>query len=222
MNMGKNYKAIVWAMFACGLVAHAEPSGDAGHFPADTFPDTRGQRYSEVLEMLGEPSISAAINTVDAYRFSYIHAFDDALAVRVQGDGESSYTLYGTVYTADSSITNELKRTTKILEPEEVGEVKRLLRKCRFWKKPVDWRYTWKMKLLRKIRIVPQAQLDGSSWLMEANEDGFYHVVDEWVGGRDEDYVALCEYFVEISGLKPSEPEKHSYFRKMARKQKEK
>ena len=214
--MGKNYSWIILILFSLCFGGYAESFDKGSYFPEGTFPDDRGERYSEILKTLEEPSVKVTANEGDMYRFLFVHAFDDVLAVRVQGGGSDPYVLHGIIYTKISSTDQEISRVEKVLTSHEFEEIKNLLQKSKFWRKPVDWRFKWYVRMLRWISIVPQSQVDGSQWIMEVKEGSQYHVVDEWSGGQNKHYRTLCRYFVELAELKSPEIREHLYFDNIA------
>jgi len=182
------------------LLSHVPTDSPAHYFPArtiDTYPrsdDYIVRCYSDELVKLHEPSLfeSAKDNQNETYRFTYLRAFNEPIAIRmvVQPDGLASLHVKRAPRKNGKKILPAVDQTIT-LSKEEVDSVLARVSQSNFW-------------TLSPQR--EQAGLDGSAWIVEGVKDGKYHLIVRW-SPRKGDFRKIGLLFLKKSKLNLSDEE---------------
>ena len=155
--------------------------------------DHRDHRYSENLRGLKEPIIFNQKNK-SVYRFLFLHSMcypSCPLSIRIEKN-DTSYSLhYARLENSDNK--REFKEEQKVLSKDQWNKFLSLIEIADYWN-------------LSTNEIVPknEARMDGARYIIEAIDNGKYHVVDRWSPySTTYDKFAKCAgYLIELSGLK--------------------
>lgn len=166
--------------------ANLAPHGEReGYFPAGIFNDEREdldnftrEWYGNELDLLDEPSLYELSNdeSKTAYRFLYLRSFHPAIAIRIELEEDKTGKLY--VKNGD-----EYKQSS--LSTIKTGQIFEELDRSILWKLSSTIEYSG---------------LDGAHWIIEAVENGQYHLVDRWAPKYG--YIRrIGLYFLEVGGV---------------------
>ena len=126
------------------------------------------QWYSKSLTYLREPSVFDPVNSVhDSYRFTYLRAFSEPIAVRlvVQNDGTAELHLKRGEHLEYMGKRQPFLDESRMLTKEETAACISAIEQSGFWAD--DPKRT-------------QTGTDGSDWIFEGRKSGNYHVVVRW------------------------------------------
>jgi hypothetical protein len=166
---------------------------DTPFFPDDAFNGFAVKWYAHHLKAMKEPSlwkVSQKDRSATVYRFLWLPTFHHPISVRlvkssdsavlhiVKLDGRGGYEPGGI------SVLKSNKLTDK-----QWDEFKRRLDKAKFWKMPTG------------EEEAEGIVLDGDRLILEGVLDGKYHVVHRNSPNSGSDYVKLCQFLLDRSGL---------------------
>jgi len=159
----------VFAIVAFSIHGHAQ------FFPKSSLDmggdDFKATWYSAQLHALEDPSLFALSKQGEAesYRFLWLRTFHHPISVRVDRQGDGSWTLTTKVangpggYSPGKLTTN----TSRKLTTQEALSFLSKVQNVEFWNAPNP--------------INDQTGTDGSQWIIEGVKTGHYHVMDRWM-----------------------------------------
>jgi len=142
------------------------------YFPPQTFAGQVGDlqvhwfsRYLHALEQ--KPLWSPALKNEHTYRITVLPAFSapQAVVLTVLADGSGQIGYYAT----ESTRMRLGVATADAISAQEVADFTSSLDQIQFWQLPTE---------------VPQRGFDGAEWILEAVQDGKYHLVHRWCPGK--------------------------------------
>ncbi len=163
------------------------------YFPAHVFSDRSdsdsfiNQWYSKHLRAMQEPSLFPAQPGAEVYRFTWLRTFSNPMVFRlnVVKDGTASLAVKRANgkggYEPGTIDLNE----TLALNAETVAKLQYELRRMDFWNKPA------------RLKTIG---MDGAQWIVEANANGNYKLVDRWTES-DGDLQDWCRSLIALSGV---------------------
>ena len=168
------------------------------YFPPQTFTDRAAELrivwYSRGLYALGEkPLWSSSADAETTYRFTHFGAFTPpkTMILRVQPDGKARINLKATTRDRDSV---QLDETADITQ-SRLNAFLDLLNQAHFWNMPTD--------------PPPSRTLghDGADWMLEAVQNGAYHVVVRWCpdarrAAEEGAFADAARFLFELAGHK--------------------
>ena len=133
--------------------------------PIDEF---EAEWFSNELRAAGEPSLYLASQTpvgrsTETYRFTWLRSFHPKVTVRVDKTGTGAWRL--DARRSSGGTEQSPARLKRILRPSEEADLARVRLKSRVLDLPP-----------RDCR----GGMDGSRWIIEANERGTYHFANRW------------------------------------------
>ena len=158
---------------SCGAFADNVTETRSEFFPKGVFDDHSNvddlvrNWYSKQLRGLEESSLYPPKQDVEVYRFTWLRTFHNPLVFRFTVLKDGSGTL--TVKRANGAggyepgVIDLRKEIT--LSNERVKELKKRLDDMSYWEKPT------------RLDIMG---MDGAQWIVEANANGKYKIVDRW------------------------------------------
>lgn len=165
---------------------------DKPFFPDDVFDDFNVEWYAQHLKAMREPSLwrlSQKDHSATVYRFLWLPTFHHSISVRILKSSDSAVLhivkLDGRGGYEPGGIS-VLK--TKKLTDRQWDEFKRRLDKAKFWKMPTEDEEEF-------------LGTDGDELIFEGVLDGKYHVVHRHSPDSGSDYVELCRFLLDQSGL---------------------
>ena len=172
---------------------HVCPSKSDGeyYFPngalnqADERSDTfiRGW-YSSQLTAMAEPSLSCGLRPGQEYRFTWLRTFHHPVVVRVsQNQGRVSLTAIELNGAGGYEPGKVLRRKEATLSNAQFRDLQAALAGASFWSIPTT---------------EENSGLDGAEWIVEASDNGRYHVVVRW-SPNDGPIHALGMQFLKIA-----------------------
>jgi len=194
------------------VAASCPKSPGVRYFPEATFVPFVEEWYSKKLVAMGEPSLSCGVlEDAETYRFLWIPAFLDSVAVRVfrRGDdygleavilgpghyvpGADRYDLpsLDRYYPGDVS-----RRVTRALSRDEWQTVIARLDEIQFWQMRPTGCYFVPCDLRGG-----NSDADGARWIVEARRNGRYHIVDR-LYGPDSTLRSVGRLFTNLANLK--------------------
>ena len=182
------------------LLSATPASPQRTFFPNDVFSGYRlgnsfaVEWYSRDLKALDEPSLwelSQRDKQAVAYRFLWIRAFDNPIAVRVTispngaGDVVIKVSNGAGGYGPGHPVQNE----SRALTTTDVADLMARIQSTDFWKIPT-------------AESMKGVGMDGAEWVLEGVSDGNYHVVTRWSPEKGS-YRKLCLFFIhDLARLK--------------------
>jgi hypothetical protein len=147
--------------------------------------------YSKHLEAMNEPIIYSNSCFERVYRFLWLRSFDDPITVRIQKtDGKVKLFWKRTGgsggYDPGSLIVDKQKK----LSIEKWNDFISMIEAIDYWSKP-----TVNNEMLGK---------DGARWILEASDNGKYHIVDRW-SMQAPKFRETCLYLINLTDLKIDE-----------------
>lgn len=168
-----------------------DSASDSYHFPVGTFREEYSGAdkfvrdwYSKHLMAMNEVSLSCGEAVFsEAYRFLWLRAFHQPIAVRISRIGDT-YALQAIRRGYDPG--DIVREEPKALTATEWRRFKAALETANFWKEPTE---------PPPNGIVG---LDGAQWIFEGRLDN-YHIVDRW--SPHDAFQELGLVFIDLAGL---------------------
>lgn len=158
------------------------PVGEGYYWPVEAKPGF----YARALARMNEPSLFCGDQSVESYRFLWLHVWARPVAVRVSrtasGVELEAVELSGSGGYDPGAVAQRVKRQ---LSDAEWQEMQQMLIRADFWRLPT-----------KSERI----GADGAVWVVEGRRANGYHSVDRW-WPDDANYIALGRLFMRLSGL---------------------
>lgn len=173
---------------------------------ADTkyFPDGSEHWYPQHLEAMKEPSLydRRENQNIEVYRLLWLRTFHKPIAIRISKDSFGVKLRVVRLSGAGGYKPGTIEHDkTYALANQQWDHFTQLLAKTSFWKMPTaDEMIGGK---------------DGARWVLEGQAAGKYQVVDRWTPSVESesrklnDFIACCQYLIELSNLEI--PKKENY-----------
>lgn len=168
------------------------------------FPKGAEHWYPQYLKAMGEPSLfqEQTNKTSEQYRFLWLRTFHKPIAVRVWKNDSEIKLRVVRLNGAGGYKPGHIERDESFtLTADQWDGFLKLLNKATFWDLPSAENYLG---------------LDGARWILEAQTNGKYHMVDRWSPNysdgekrRLENFAACCRYLLALS--KEQVPKKDDY-----------
>jgi hypothetical protein len=127
--------------------------------------------FSKHLAAMGEPSLSCEAEG-RTYRFIWLRTFHHPIAVRVtEMDGKYSLVAVELDGMGGYDPGKVLNRKELVLSEREGQDLRSAMESAGFWKMPTDF------DRAAQDGAIVTFELDGARWILEAADDGRYHVV---------------------------------------------
>ena len=155
------------------------------YFPPQIFGDPTVQSLSMNLHALEQrPLWTSVSDTEGTYRITKLPAFAGAQSVTltVLADGSGQVRFRAT----DSDHQNLTVDTASTINAQEVSDFTSSFNQIEFWKQPAE---------------LTQKGYDGADWILEAAQNGKYHVVLRWCPGKTP-FGAVGRSLFELAGHK--------------------
>ena len=150
----------------------------------DTFTN---QWFSGELKNMHEPILSKSTDEEFVCRFTYLPAFDAPSVYRIDKTDEGMILISKTLRWLPEKYEYEVIEKTQKLDMFELSTFSKKFSQLDFFKFPSE--------------DPDERGMDGSEWILEANQKGNYHFAERWIGGS-EAYKDCCSYLLFISDLK--------------------
>jgi hypothetical protein len=147
------------------------------------------QGVPELLASFGEPSLSCAVHVSEAYRLVYMPERGDTLTIRAERH-QSTYTV--TVVSANSQ-SGAPNRRNDSLDSGAWSTLTNAISTYNFWSRSP---YPTQSTIDRNVIVV-----HGQLWLLEGQNDGWYHAVSRASGSKEQDFDLPARTMFEIAGL---------------------
>lgn len=142
------------------------------YFPLESLSPLRNIWYSEILSSNQEPVIYKGSSGKAVFRFLSV-GWSKNQVIRIEKNSVSAI-LFVKRGKSDFSID---------LTEKEWNKLKRKVKRSKYWKEPT---------------VINHHGKDGYHWILEASENGNYHVVDRWVP-KSSRYKGLGKYIIQLS-----------------------
>jgi hypothetical protein len=189
----------VGTLFVGGRFAFGEDATEVqkNYFPQEVFDDRSrlddrvSNWYSKHLIALDEASLYPATPNVEVYRFTWLRTFHNPMvfrvAVHVSGSGALTVKRTNGAGGYEPGVIDLRKEIA--LSNEQINQLKEALVKMSYWELPT--------------RLKTEG-LDGAQWIVEANANGRYKIVDRWTGS-DLEIQSWGMQLIKLSGVEVGE-----------------
>ena len=147
--------------------------------------------YSEQLRALEEPSLYVSNQNMETYRFTWLRTFHNPMifrfAVLDDGSGMLAVKRSNGAGGYEPGVIDLRKEVT--LSNGQIEDLKKKLDDMAYWEKPTK---------------LEGMGMDGAQWIVEANADGKYKIVDRWSDSGSA-IQAWGMQLIELSGVEVGE-----------------
>ena len=165
------------------LIGCASSAPSPEYFPPGTFSEGETEWYSGHLLALNQEPLwpLASDPEVTVYRFTWLRTFHNPIVVRVKVSPNGSSDVYSV--RADGAGGYEpgviVERSRRHLSRSVTSALLSRINESGFWNLPAQKEAS---TVVVDGRVVEQIVigLDGAQWILEAVDDGKYHVFDDW------------------------------------------
>lgn len=177
------------------------PKGTLGDNNLNKDDSSLRNRYSWHLIQMKEISLSTPDHEFEsAYRFLWVRSFHNPIAVRVEKI-KNQIVLIATELEEQEDESGNIIKSIKIKIP--VNEFQRF---CELLIETNFWNMENKPSCFSNHDGTVTIGADGAHWILEGNDNGKYHVVDQWNPDLEK-YRQTCLYLIKLAGfnVKPDE-----------------